>query len=183
VQVTELNPTLNDSFFWRYCPNPLLLVDLEQAYAELNETFFNGLLPADAKHKLKWEGRFKNCLGTYNPINRVIKLSKKLAGKRKDIYSVLLHEMLHKFLDLSGEDDGVEGHGPNFISWASAINQRAESLGVDYRIHFLDVEITENPKLVCTDLGITLELTDLDVAVKAKRLAERVFNDDYDYYQ
>ena len=180
---TQLSTTLNDSYFWKYCPNPLLLVDVETAYNELNELFFENSLPSDAKRKLRWEGRFRRCWGNYNPANKVIKLSKKLAGKQTEIYSVLLHEMLHKFLDITKQDDGIMGHGPNFIRYAAELNLKAEKLGVSYRVHFYDEEIHEEPKLVCKDLGVTIQLDDLDVARRARRLAERVFNDDYTYVQ
>lgn len=196
----ELKTTLSDSFFNRFCPDPTVMLDLGDIYAEFNARFFNGKLPILA-HKLvksktgetrrvyntlKWDGRLgKTTLGRYKLRNGhgEIRLSRSIAHNPTLTKSVLLHEMVHKYLDLTGQDDGIMGHGENFILTSKRINEQCEEKGFAYRVHFYDEEITkEEPQAFVDLIGKEIYLgKDLDVARKMKSILNSAFDHKYDY--
>lgn len=195
----ELSTSLSKGFFQAFCPNPTLMYDLGEIYSELNAKFFNGELPVLTKvvktgkdgisratyPKLKWEGRFRKVLGMYHPGSELIRLSRAIAPDPVQVRSTLLHEMLHKYLDQKGLDDGILGHGENFISFAKRINDRCSDIGVSYRINFYDLEITtEQPTFQVDMLGSTeFKVTkDLDVVRKMKTVFKTSFKE-YSYLQ
>ena len=98
------------------------MYDLGELYAEFNAKYFNGELPVlpfeskvdkngEVRHRygtLKWDGRLgKSTLGTYK--RGTICLNRSIASDPNKTRSVLLHEMLHKYLDFKGLDDGPVG--------------------------------------------------------------------------
>ncbi len=200
---TELKTTLSTSFFRRFCPDPTVMYDLGDLYAELNAKFFNGQLPVLAETvrtvngverktypSLKWDGRLgRRTLGVYTPAskrgNGKIRLARRIAEDPAKTRSVLLHEMLHKFLDLHSLDDGIAGHGPNFISEAKAINGHCTEWGVNYRIHFYDEEITREDPVFYSDV-LKMEIDcrkDLDFARKVQSVIRAAFDTNYEYHQ
>jgi hypothetical protein len=199
----ELSTKLSDGFFRAFCPNPTQIYDLGRLYNELNFRFFRGELPTLQEVRkidkqgtervsypsLKWEGRFKKVLGMYHPSPKrgtgVIRISRKLASDPTGLRSTLLHEMLHKYLDLKGLDDGIKGHGKNFILHAKGINEICKSRGFKYRIHFYEEEILqEAPSFKTSLLGEEIHvIKDLDVARTMKRIFGVAFDEKFVYRQ
>jgi hypothetical protein len=199
----ELSTTLSKGFFRTFCPTPTHIYDLGKVYDELNTLFYDGQLEPLSKvlkkdkegterasyPMLKWEGRFQKILGMYSPSPKrgagLIRLSRRIASDPIQVRSTLLHEMLHKYLDLKGLEDGVLGHGENFILHSKAINERCESLVKPYRIHFLGQEITSEQPSFSVDLIGESEFhvtKDLDVARKMKAVFRSSFKG-YTYRQ
>jgi hypothetical protein len=200
----DLNTSLGQSFFTRFCPDPTVMYDLGELYAEFNAIFFNGELPVlshqeytdkngEKRRKyntLKWDGRMRTrTLGTYapskSPGHGTIRLSRKIAQDPVQVRSTLLHEMLHKYLDFKGTSDGILGHGPNFSAAAKQINDICRDRNVNYRVNFYDVEVTqENPyirvKLLQTEMFYD---PDLDIARKMNAVARAAFGDEFTYVQ
>lgn len=194
---TEFPLKLSNSFFERYCPNPYAVYDLGEIYAEFNAKYFNGELPVltvvtrtdengetrNSYPRLKWEGRFRKVWGNYKPNGRgsgVIKLARNCVKDPVQVRSTLLHEMLHAYLDMKGQDDGIKGHGPNFIAQAKRINEQCAAAGVNYRVNFYDVEITQDEPVVYSDL---LKTTihcgkDLDLARRMQTIIRAAFDQD-----
>jgi hypothetical protein len=200
--MTEFKTTTSDSFFERFCPNPCAIYDLGELYAEFNAKYFNGELPVpkvvsrtdengETWHsypRLKWEGRYRTKWGTYKPNNGgtgEIKLARHAAKDPLQVRSTLLHEMLHAYLDMKNRDDGVKGHGPNFIAEANRINTQCADLGVAYRINFYDVAITKEEPEVYSDLLKTTIYCgkDLDVARRLQSIIRAAFDTKYEYHQ
>ena len=197
--MTEFKTTTSDSFFERFCPNPCAIYDLGELYAEFNAKYFNGELPVpkvvsrtdengetwNSYPRLKWEGRYRTKWGTYKPNNGgtgEIKLARHAAKDPLQVRSTLLHEMLHAYLDMKNLDDGIKGHGENFILHAKRINELCESNGVAYRVNFYDEEITKEQPVVYSDLlKTTLHLgKDLDVARQMRKLLNCAFDQESD---
>lgn len=200
----ELKSTLSSSFFRRFCPDPTVMYDLGDLYAELNARFFNGELPVlpsesytdkDGETRtrygtLKWDGRMRQrTLGTYKASSRrghgTIRLARSIAYDPARTRSVLLHEMLHKYLDLKSMDDGILGHGENFVSEAKRINETCEKSGVEYRIHFYDEVVTRDEPFVVSELS-RKEIycgKDLDVARNMQAVMRAAFDRKFEYFQ
>jgi len=197
-----MQTTLSDSFFQRYCPDPTIIYDLGELHAAFNACYFNGDLPltktitkVDTNGEewktypaLKWEGRFKKLWGQYRPNGRgtgVIKIARKAAMMPTQVHSTLLHEMTHAYLDMTGKDDGIKGHGKNFIAEAQRINKKCEELGVDYRVNFYDEAVTKDePEVYCDLLKTTIYCgKDLDIARQMKSILNAAFDSKYDYAQ
>jgi hypothetical protein len=99
-------------------------------------------------------------------------------------YSTLLHEMVHAWLDLKGADDGIEGHGLNFVLKSKEINEKCEDEEVGYRVHFHDQAITrEAAEFQVPLLESSFTFTDLDVARKVESIIKGAFNSHYEYLQ
>lgn len=195
-----MKTTLSDSFFKRYCPDPTAIYDLGELYCEFNAKFFNGALPlpktvttVDANGEewrdyplLRWDGKFKKLWGNYKPNGKgtgKIKLARNAAMDSVQVRSTLLHEMLHAYLDMTHRDDGIKGHGPNFIAEAKRINEMCESKGVAYRVNFYDEAVTkEQPEVYCDLLKTTIYCgKDLDVARQMRSILNAAFDSNYDY--
>jgi hypothetical protein len=194
----ELKTTLSPAFFNRFCPDPTVMYDLGELYAEFNAKYFYGelpLLPCATKvdkngetrnvyGTLKWDGRLgKTTLGIYK--RGTIYLNRKIAKDPIQTRSVLLHEMLHKFLDVKGWDDGIAGHGPNFIKEAKRINESCATRCVQYRVHYYDVPVTRAEPTYRSDLiGEDIHcVQDLDLARKMGSVIRAAFDTKYDYLQ
>lgn len=202
-----MKTTVSDSFFKRWCPDPCRLYDLGEIYATLNAKFFSGELPVlasvEQKNKagekvvkylgVKWEGRFRKVLGDYTPNGKGtggIRISRVVANHRNQVYSTLLHEMVHKLIDLKGlggpEGDGVKGHGPCFIDTARVINAQCELEKLPYRVNFYGLEVTKPQPEVYSNLLKTTVFCgrDLDVARKVQSVVKAAFPEgSYDYAQ
>ena len=200
--VTEFKTTISDSFFARWCPDPTVMFDLGELYAEFNAKYFDGNLRVlrviehedkngEVRRKyptLKWEGRYKTKWGTYTPNGRgtgVIKISRLAAKDPTQVRNTLLHEMIHAYLDQTNRDDGINGHGPNFIAEATRINAKCSDAGVTYRVNFYDVPVTKDEPEVYSDL---LKSTiycgkDLDLAQKMRTILNAAFDTHYVYEQ
>lgn len=193
-----MKTTLSPAFFAQFCPDPTVMYDLGDLYAEFNAKYFNGELPVlpyatkvDKNGEtrkiygtLKWDGRLgKSTLGCYK--RGVIYLNRKIAGDLNKTRSVLLHEMLHKFLDVKGLDDGIAGHGPNFIAEAKWINDTCAARGVLYRVNFYDVPVTKSRPVYRSELigGDIQCVQDLDVARKMGSVIRAAFDKRYEYRQ
>jgi hypothetical protein len=193
------NRLTSGSFFQRFCPDPTVMYDLGELYAEYNARYFNGELPVpeaitytddnDEQRvrypRLKWNGTFRRVYGKYYFKDRSIHLARRIADDPVQVKSTLLHEMLHQYLHQQDLDDGIEGHGPNFIKYAKEINEKCAEQGVEYRINFYDVEITrEDPAFYCDLIGQEVAcFKDLDLALRVKKVVEKAFNDSWTYYQ
>lgn len=200
--MTDFQTTVSDKFFDRFCPDPTVIFDLGELYAEFNAKFFNGNLRVlrviertdkngEARKKyptLKWEGRYRTKRGTYKPNNRgtgEIKLARMTAKDPVQVRSTLLHEMVHAYLDQTNRDDGIKGHGPNFIAEATRINTLCADLRVAYRVNFYDVAVTkEEPEVYSDLLKTTLYCgKDLDLARSMKAVLNAAFDTHYVYEQ
>jgi hypothetical protein len=198
----EMQTTLSNKFFARFCPDPTVMFDLGEMYAEFNAKYFNGELPlADVKvhvdengeewrsyPNLKWDGKFKKLWGQYKANGRgtgKIKIALQAAMDPVQVRSTLLHEMLHAYLDLTGRDDGIKGHGPNFIAEAKRINELCEANNFAYRINFFDIAVTkEQPEVECDLLKTTIYCgKDLDVARQMRTILNAAFDSKYEYAQ
>jgi hypothetical protein len=196
-----MKTTLSNSFFTRWCPDPTSIYDLVELYAEFNAKFFNGELPVlptvtltndagetwEKTGRIKWEGRYKRTWGTYTYNGKgtgIIKLSKRCALEPFQTQSTLLHEMLHAYLDLTNQDDGIAGHGPNFIRKAKEINEKCDELEVGYRVDFHDEPITQEvAEFQVPLLMSSFEFDDLDVAKKVESIINGAFAGSYEYLQ
>jgi hypothetical protein len=194
---TQALPTrVSDRFFRAFCPDPTVIYDLEKLYNEYNTKFFNGDLPELVRvikkvkggeitsySRLKWDGRLRSrTYGTYSSGSRsgfgVIRLSRSIAKDPVLTKSTLLHEMLHQWLDLKGLDDGIRGHGEQFIRFAKQINLVCLTEGNQIRIWFYDRAITQDtPEFHCELIGETIySVKDLDIT----RSLDRVLNSAFD---
>lgn len=196
MEIQELPTRVSDRFFRAFCPDPTVIYDLENLYNDYNTKFFNGelpeLVPVTKKVKgqeittysrLKWDGRLRSrTYGTYTTGPRagkgLIRLARAIANDPVLTKSTLLHEMLHQWLDLKEQDDGVKGHGPNFVSHAKRINVLCEEGGLSVRVNFYDKAVlAETPHFQCSVIGETIyTVKDLDIA----RSIERVINSAFD---
>jgi hypothetical protein len=197
--MTFRNRLTSGGFFQRFCPDPTVMYDLGELYACYNAYYFNGELPVQESvtyidendeertvyPRLKWDGKFRRVYGKYYFKNHAIHLARGIASDPLQVRSTLLHEMLHEYLHRNDLDDGIEGHGPNFIKYAKEINEKCREQGVDYRINFYDEEITrEDPAIYCDLLGTEIAcFKDLDLARKVKKVAEKAFDDAWTYHQ
>jgi hypothetical protein len=200
--MSEFSTTVSDSFFARWCPNPTRIYDLGEIYAEFNARFFNGELPVlrftehedengeirRAYPQIKWNGKYRKLLGTYKPNGRgtgEIRLARYIAPDPVQVRSTLLHEMVHAYLDKTKRDDGIKGHGPNFILEASRINAQCSDRGLAYRVNFYDVPVTkEEPEVYSDLLGTTIYCgKDLDLARKMRTILNASFDTRYVYEQ
>jgi len=198
----QFKTTVSASFFQAFCPNTTSIYDLGELYAEFNAKYFDGKLrvlrvieKTDANGdkrniypELKWEGRFRKLWGQYKPSRTrgagMIKIAKVAAVDPTQVRSTLLHEMIHKWLDQIGQDDGIKGHGQNFIEKARQINQLCEETGMKYRVNFHDVAVTkEEPEVYCDMLKTTIYCgKDLDIAHRMKAILNSAF-ETYEYEQ
>lgn len=196
MQTQELSTKISDRFFRAFCPKPEVIYDLEALYNLYNSEFFDGELPDLVKvvkkvkgqevvsfSRLKWDGRLRSrTYGTYTTGSRsgfgIIRLSRNMASDPIQTKSTLVHEMLHQWLDLKGLDDGVKGHGENFILHAKRINVLCEENGWKIRVNFYDKAVlAETPHFQCSVIGETIySVKDLDIA----RSLERVINSAFD---
>jgi hypothetical protein len=200
--MTEFQTTVSDKFFKRFCPDPTVMFDLGELYAEFNAKYFDGNLRVlrviervDENGEtwkkyptLKWEGRYKTKWGTYKLNNRgtgEIKIARMCADDPIQVRSTLLHEMVHAYLDQTSRDDGIKGHGPNFIAEATRINAKCADLGVAYRVNFYDVPVTKDEPEVYSDLLKTTIYCgkDLDLARRMKTILNAAFDTHYAYEQ
>jgi hypothetical protein len=203
-ELTVLSPKMSESFFQKFCPKPQVMYDLGDVYADLNAKFFDGELPVLAVvsevdsngenrnyyPRLKWDGRLgRRVLGMYHPYPQagtgLIRLATKLAADPVAMESTLLHEMLHKWLDLKGMADGVKGHGPNFILHAHRLNLLAESLGKECRVHYRGDTVDQDEPTVEAELFDKEVLfgKDLDMAHRMKAIARAAFDTNFTYKQ
>lgn len=203
MEITQqMQTTVSNSFFARFCPDPTVTFDLGDLHAEFNAKYFNGDLPVAAVKTrvdengeewrsypaLRWDGKFKKLWGQYKPNGRgtgKIKIARAAAMDPVQVRSTLLHEMVHSYLDMTGKDDGIKGHGPNFIAEAKRINELCEAAGVSYRVNFFDVPVTkEQPEVECELLKTTIYCgKDLDVARQMRTILNAAFDTKYDYAQ
>lgn len=203
METIELPTRVSDKFFRAFCPNPTVMYDLGAIYDEFNSRFFRGELPELTKTikvvkgeeivsygRLKWDGRLRSkTLGTYTcasvPGKGVIRIARRIAPNPSEVKSVLLHEMLHQYLDLKGLDDGIKGHGPNFMSFAKSINEVCRRVGVPYRVEFYDVEITKEEASFSCDLlkDEVFTTSDLDIALQFKKILNTAFDSQFNYAQ
>lgn len=200
--MTEFPATVSNKFFERFCPDPTVMFDLGELYAEFNAKFFDGNLRVPRVIErtdengetwrkyptLKWEGRYRTKWGTYKANNRgtgEIKIARMAAKDPVQVRSTLLHEMIHAYLDQTNRDDGIKGHGPNFIAEATRINAKCEDLGVAYRVNFYDVAVTKEEPEVYSDLLKTTIYCgkDLDLARSMKAVLNAAFDTHYVYEQ
>lgn len=196
-EIVELATTISNDFFIAFCPNPYEVYDLGELYAKFNAKYFNGELPvvnpkisengAKTYSKLRWDKRLKRCWGVYRtarkPGDGVISLSPTCVSTPFQVENTLLHEMLHKWLDLKGLDDGIKGHGPNFTQNASRINKLCQSLKVGYRIQFFDDSITRDlPVASAPILERTIACSDdLDISRAMQSVLRAAFDKKYEY--
>lgn len=194
----ELSTTLSESFFRTFCPNPEVMYDLGELYSTYNNEFFYGKLPELKKivkktrsgeehvsfDRVKWDGRMGlRTLGTYTTKRStkagcgIIRLSRKIAKDLALTKSTLLHEMLHAYLDLVGEDRGMKGHGDSFIRESVRINTHCKDKGYSFRVLFYDKEIEcQKPYIHSDTVNGNIDcFEDLDFALIAKKIAETVF--------
>lgn len=200
----ELKTTLSDSFFARFCPDPCVIHDLVELYAEFNARFFLGTLPLlktteyeDDNGEMRvstrdvlWDGRYRNAYGKYVPATKPghgqIRIARFTATDSAQVRSTLLHEMVHKWLDLKGLDDGIKGHGPNFIDAACNINALCEEWDLPYRVNYHDQEVTLEQPEVHSELLMTTVYCgrDLDVATRMQSIIRAAFHEGtYEYQQ
>ena len=180
------------------------MYDLGEEYAVLNAKYFRGELPVLASRDyvdkngenrsvypaLKWDGRMKGkTLGVYQVKQRpgcgVIRLSPSIAKDPVLTRSVLLHEMLHKHLDMKSQSDGIKGHGENFTSAAKSINEVCALNKVTYRVYFHDRVITqENPTVIPELLMEEVYCNpDLDITRLMMSVVRAAFDTKYVYNQ
>ena len=180
-ETTQFPNRLTTAFVKRWCPNPCAMHDLVALYDEFNFTFFNGELPALNTHvverdgevyveskDLVWTKRFKKAYGKYYFKGHQIKLAAFTAHSPSLVKGTLLHEMIHKLLHLRGEDDGVEGHGENFIRESVRVNALVDELGLNFWVKFHDVIIRrEEPVFHAELIGHEVVMvSDLDLVRK-----------------
>lgn len=197
-ETTHFPNRLTTSFVKRFCPDPCAMHDLVALYDEFNFTFFNGALKPlstycvekDGEvytyaHDLKWTGRFKTCRGKYYYADKSIKIGKWQAHSPYQVRSTLLHEMVHKYLDMVGLDDGVEGHGENFITEAVRVNKMCEELDVNYRVNFYDEVISrEDPVFSAELIGReVMVIKDLDLIRKLRGNLNAAFDRKWTFHQ
>jgi hypothetical protein len=196
--------TLSRSFVQLYCPNPCGMHDLGELYSQFNAKYFEGELPVLKPHtvvdeneevwesypkQIAWNGRFKKLYGryTYSPARGrgFIELSKRIALDPILVRSTMLHEMLHKYLDLKALGDGIEGHGPNFVEHGVRINRICESEKVEYRINFFDHPVEDsNPRYLSETYAQEFPVRkDLDLGRKMAKIMKASFDSSYTYLQ
>lgn len=183
----------------RFCPDPCATFDLVTLYREYNALYFNGELRDirvlsekdendetwESTPDIQWDGRFRRVYGKYYFGTKQIRLARHMVYDTTKVKSTLLHEMLHKHLHQNGEDDGIDGHGPNFIREAKRINDLCRERNVSYRVEFYNEEITREEPVVFADL-IGTEVAcfkDLDLARKVKAVCDKVFHTQWEYKQ
>lgn len=201
----ELSTTLSPGFLQRYCPDICATFDLPELYAEFNAKFFRGDLPllntteiTDENGEdrvltqdIVWDGRYRTVYGKYVYGGKgrgkgQIRLAKFMAYDHIQVKSTLLHEMVHKYLDYMNQDDGIKGHGPNFIDQARRINAQCEEWNLPYRVNFFDLEVTKEQPEVYSDMLMTTVYCgrDLDVARRMQAVIRAAFHEGcYDYQQ
>jgi hypothetical protein len=195
-----LKTTASDAFFRRFCKNPCGMYDLGEMYAVLNARHFGGELAVLNKvvtvdkngeewenypRQLIWNKRFKKKYGTYTYASRMIQIAGFAAWDSNQVWSTLLHEMLHKYLHQKGMDDGIEGHGPNFINYSADINADCLEKGYKYRINFFDEEIVlKNPNYSSVVHEMEFHVAnDLDIGRKCKSVIKAAFDEQFSYNQ
>lgn len=196
MEITELPVKVSNKFFRAFCPDPTAMYDLGSLYNEYNAKFFNGDLPELTRvvkkvkgveivsySQLKWDGRLRSrTYGTYTssarPGNGVIRLSRFVAEDPIKAKSTLLHEMLHKWLDLKGLDDGIKGHGEQFIKFARQINLTCQAEDIKVRVDFYNKEVVlETPEFQCGVIGETIySVKDLDIVRTLEKVINSAFN-------
>lgn len=180
-ETTQFPNRLTTSFVKRFCPNPCAMYDLVALYDEFNFTFFDGELPALNTYAVErdgevyietkdivWSKQYKRVYGKYFYKSRKIKLATFMAHSPSLVKGTLLHEMVHKYLDLKGLDDGVEGHGENFINEAVRVNKLVNELDMNCWVKFQDVIIRrEEPVFQAQLIGREVVMVkDLDLVAK-----------------
>ncbi|CAD5224188.1 unnamed protein product [Bursaphelenchus okinawaensis] len=103
-----------------------LTIDLRETFQMFDHTFFGGTLK---KCKVKFSNNLYRYAGlcTYNGMNEkyqcTIRLSEPLLKlrTRRDLLETLLHEMIHAYLLIHGDED--EEHGPLFLDQMRRINK------------------------------------------------------------
>lgn len=174
-----MKTTLSNHFFHTYCPDVAEVYNLKEIYKHFNKVFFDNQLPKT--YNIVWDGRLKTMWGVFQPKQKRIGVAKLTLDKQHKVHSTVLHEMIHLYLHLTNQDDGIEGHGPNFISFAVEINEKCEELGVGYRVQFYDQEITqEKATFISPLLGTTIgDFDDLDVARRCESVMKAAFDGNY----
>jgi hypothetical protein len=199
--MTEMKTTLSNSFVNQWCEDITSCYDLVETYSKFNANYFNGELPVlptvtlsneagetwETTKRIKWDGRMKKSWGTYAPNGKgsgVIKLAKMCATVPHQTYSTLLHELIHAYLDFRNEDDGINGHGANFIRKAKEINEKCEDKKVGYRVYYDGEVITqEAAEFQVPLLMSSFTFDDLDVAKKVESVINGAFAGSYEYSQ
>jgi hypothetical protein len=196
MEIQELSTKVSERFFRTFCPDPTVMYDLGSLYNEYNAKFFNGELPELVPvvrrvkgeeiltyTRLKWDGRLRSrTYGTYTSSPKAgygtIRLGRFMAGDPVQVKSTLAHEMLHQWLDLKGLDDGVKGHGEQFILHARRINLVCQEENSPIRVNFYDQEILkETPEFQCSGIGETIyTVKDLDIARSVEKLISAAFD-------
>lgn len=196
MEIQELSTKVSERFFRAFCPNPTVIYDLGELYNRYNAKFFNGELPELVSivkkvkgeevvtyTHLKWDGRLRSrTYGTYTPSPQAghgtIRLGRFMAGDPIQVKSTLVHEMLHQWLDLKGLDDGIKGHGEQFILHARRINLVCQEENLPIRVNFYDQEILkETPEFQCSAIGETIyTVKDLDIARSVEKLISAAFD-------
>ena len=198
MKITEFPTRVSDRFYRAYAPDHIRILDLPEAYAELNALYFGGQLPVlrvtekivkgelvKKCDKVKWDGRLRTCYGKYYFRGKKIRVSSALKENKVQAYSTLLHEMVHQWLDKSHTDDGIAGHGPNFIKEAMRVNALCKERGVAYRVNFYDLEIQrEQATFYCdllqTEIG---SFDDLDIAKRCQAAIKAAFQEGFERRQ
>lgn len=196
MEIQELSTKVSERFFRAFCPDPTVMYDLGSLYNEYNAKFFSGELPelvpvvrrvkgeeVVTYTRLKWDGRLRSrTYGTYSPSPKAgygtIRLGRFMAGDPVQVKSTLAHEMLHQWLDLKGLDDGLKGHGEQFILHARRINLVCQEENLPIRVNFYDQEIIkETPEFQCSGIGETIyTVKDLDIARSVEKLISAAFD-------
>lgn len=176
------------------------MYNLGDLYNSFNNELFNGELPelvlvvrkikgekVTSYSRLKWDGRLSSrTYGTYSPSAQpgkgIIRLARFMAGDPTLVRSTLLHEMLHQWLDLKGLDDGVRGHGENFILHSKRINLICQEKGYKFRVNFFNKEIvSDTPQFNCELISETIySVKDLDIARTLEKVVKSAFNENYE---
>lgn len=204
--MTPLQNRVSTSFFKTYCPDPTVMYDFPELYQEFNQKFFDGDMPnlplnpykdkdgdlAFWTPAIKWSGRMTRTYGVFQPMSKYscggrITISKRLAPDPVAMKSTFIHEMIHMYLSYHGMDDGIKGHGPNFIKQAIRINRKLKELNLPYRINFYDREVTVDRPHVEAEI-IKGEFTcgeepDLDLGLKVQSHARHAFHTSFTYVQ
>ncbi|KAG7305949.1 hypothetical protein JYU34_008512 [Plutella xylostella] len=110
--------------------------NIHSLFMNFDKTFFWSQLAAGAV--VRWSKRMYSCAGVCSYEGRgglcVIALSEPLLKlrPRKNLIETLLHEMIHAYLFVTGNDRDRDGHGPNFQSHMRRLNQ---ATGVNITIY------------------------------------------------
>ncbi|KAI9724104.1 MAG: hypothetical protein M1812_000823 [Candelaria pacifica] len=123
-----------------------------KAFNDLDKIFFMGVLRgnvyvrwSDKSERGDWGGQtHSHCIGRRIMIQLSTKVLKNKLASLRDVWSTLLHEMIHAYLFhqcgsfIVDEDDEYPGHGPVFQSCMKAIQYRIGNP------RFIDLQLTHS---------------------------------------